>query len=49
MTEQKKFHYFTILKGFLHRKQTFDILYSIKKYAKMYYTLWCKNVPNKRY
>ena len=29
----------SVLKGFLHRKLTFDMLLSIKKYEKMYYTL----------
>ena len=37
------------LKGFLHRKLTFDMLWSIKKYEEIYYTLWCINAPNKSY
>ena len=37
------------LKGFLQRKLTFDMLLSIKKYEKMFYTLGCKNVPNESY
>ena len=28
-------------------KLTFDMLLSMKKYEEMYYTLGCKNVPNK--
>ena len=42
-----KFYLDELLKEFLHRKLTFDMLYSIKKYEEMYHTLWCKSYPNK--
>ena len=38
--EKKSENIVMALKGFLHRKLTFDILLSIKKYEKMYYTLF---------